>query len=397
MKRNRRAGVEDRWTKAVRDEHGNKQNVPSARHGVGLRWLARYVDDRGREHTKAFGRKVDAQRWLDNQTATIVSGTHVAPRDAQLTVEQWCDMWIGGYMVHRESTVRSARTHIRQIVAEFGGMPLSAVRPSQVKTWVARLQAADMEPNYVHALHARLSQILADAVHDGLLGRNPCSRRTSPPMGKQKPYVATTEQVWALYDAVPDHFRVAVLLGAFAGLRVAEVSALRVSDVDFTRGVVHPVQQWPNEPLKTPGSDAAVPIPRDLTLLLAASVKNYPSDMMVTRGSATSRVGALAFNGLGVDCAPPWSIERAIRDARKKVEGLPEKFSFHDLRHYLASLLIDSGVDVKKVQARLRHATARTTLDTYGHLWPDTDESINTVIGAVITARLGSAAEATAD
>jgi integrase len=161
--------------------------------------------------------------------------------------------------------------------------------------------------------------------------------------------------------------------------------------------VVHPVQQWPNEPLKTPGSDAAVPIPRDLTLLLAASVKNYPSDMMVTRGSATSRVGALAVNGLGVDCAPPWSIERAIRDARKKVEGLPEKFSFHDLRHYLASLLIDSGADVKKVQARLRHATARTTLDTYGHLWPDTDESINTAIGAVITARLGLAAEPTAD
>ena len=33
MKRNRRAGVEDRWTKTVRDEHGNAQKVPSARNG----------------------------------------------------------------------------------------------------------------------------------------------------------------------------------------------------------------------------------------------------------------------------------------------------------------------------------------------------------------------------
>jgi hypothetical protein len=65
VKRNRRSGVEDRWTKTVRDEHGNMQNVPSARHGKGLRWLARYVDDRGREHTKAVGRKADATRWLD--------------------------------------------------------------------------------------------------------------------------------------------------------------------------------------------------------------------------------------------------------------------------------------------------------------------------------------------
>jgi len=52
MRRNRRAGVEDRWTKTVRDEHGNTQKVPSARDGIGTRWLARYVDERGREHTK---------------------------------------------------------------------------------------------------------------------------------------------------------------------------------------------------------------------------------------------------------------------------------------------------------------------------------------------------------
>ena len=58
-----------------------------------------------------------------------------------MTVQQWCDLWIEGYKVNRESTVRQARTHIRQIVDEFGGMPLSALRPSQVKAWVARLQA----------------------------------------------------------------------------------------------------------------------------------------------------------------------------------------------------------------------------------------------------------------
>jgi integrase len=311
-------------------------------------------------------------------------------------VQQWCDLWIVGYKVNRESTVRQARTHFHQIVDEFGHMPLSGLRPSQVKAWVARLQAEGLSQNYVYSLHSRLSQIMSDAVHDGLLGRNPCSRRTAPPMGKQKVYVATTEQVWAIYDAMPDNFRVAVLLGAFAGLRVAEVSALRVSDVDFTRGVVHPAQQWPDEPLKTQGSDAAIPIPHDLALLLAASVQKYPSDMMVTRGSATSRIGALASTGLGVECAPPWSIERAMRDVRRKVNGLPEKFCFHDLRHYLASLLIADGCDIKTVQARMRHASARTTLDTYGHLWPDADESTRSAIGAVITERMDSF-ETTAD
>ncbi len=385
MRRNRRAGVEDRWTKTVRDADGNRQTVPSANDGIGRRWRARYVDERGREHANGFARKVDATRWLDSQTAAIVAGTHVAPRDAQLTVEQWCDLWIEGYKVNREGTVRQARTHIPQIVAEFGGMPLSAVRPSLVKAWVAKLNA-DAEPSYVYALHSRLSQIMSDPVHDGVLGRNPCSKRTSPPMGKPKLYVATTEQVWAIHDAMPDHLRVAVLLGAFAGLRVAEVSGLRVSDVDFIRGVVHPKQQWGGKPLKTAGSDQPIPIPQDLALLLSASVQKYPSDMMVTRGPGTDR-------------CPHWIIERAMRNVRDKIDGLPDGFSFHDLRHYMASLLIASGADIKTVQARMRHATARTTLDTYSHLWPDADESTRSAIGAVIAERIDSlgASETVAD
>ena len=55
--------------------------------------------------------------------------------------------------------------------------------------------------------------------------------------------------------------------------------------------------------------------------------------------------------------------------------------------HYYASLLIASGLDVKVVQARLRHASAKTTLDTYGHLWPDSDDSTRAAIATVIAAR----------
>jgi integrase len=76
-----------------------------------------------------------------------------------------------------------------------------------------------------------------------------------------------------------------------------------------------------------------------------------------------------------------------MRNARKKVQGLPAGFRYHDLRHYFASLLIASGTDIWTVQARLRHASTKTTLDTYGHIWPDRDESTRAAIEAVITAR----------
>ena len=63
------------------------------------------------------------------------------------------------------------------------------------------------------------------------------------------------------------------------------------------------------------------------------------------------------------------------------------RYRDNDLRHYYASLLISSGLDVKVVQARLRHASAKTTLDTYGHLWPDSDETTRAAISGVMTTR----------
>ncbi|NIL74428.1 site-specific integrase [Rhodococcus sp. B10] len=369
QRRNRRSGVEDRWMKSDRSK--------SAQYGRGKRWRARYVDDFGQEHARSFERKADAQNWLDGTVSTLVQGTHVAPRDAKLTVQQWCDQWIIGYGVHRESTVRQARTHIAQITSEFGPLPIAGIRPSMVKAWTARLSKAGMADSYVHALHQRLSQILGDAVHDNLLGRNPCSRKTSPPMGKAKIYLITTEQLWALYDAVADHIKPAILLGAFAGLRIAEATALRVvEDIDFIRGVVHPKLQWPAKELKTEGSEAPIPIPQEMTLMLSSFVKTWPHGNIVT-------------NGRG-EAAGPWVIDREIRRVRGSIEGLPDEFSFHDLRHYLASLLIFSGADIKTVQARMRHASAKTTLDIYGHLWPDADESTRAAVGAVIAARMDS-------
>lgn len=197
--------------------------------------------------------------------------------------------------------------------------------------------------------------------------------------GQQRPYVATTEQVWRLHDAMPERLRAAILLAAFAGLRAAEACGLRAADVDFMRGVIHPAVQYPAEALKTETSRTAVPIPQSLSLILAAHVRRWPGPTMLTHtGGGQLRPGEL---------------QKAFRAARSTVSGLPAEFRYHDLRHYFASLLIASGTDIKTVQARLRHASAKTTLDTYGHLWPDRDESTRAAVDEVVTARFQDRAD----
>lgn len=347
------------------------------RGGRGGPWRARYVDAEGRQHERLFQHRREAQAWIDQVTTSIVSGTYVAPKTARTTVGEWADTWLVGYAANRDSTVRQAKVHLARIKAQFGDQRLGDVRPSHVRAWVAALKREGLEPSYVFALHARLAQLYNDAIHDGIVPRSPCSRKTSPGMGQQRPYVASTEQVWALQDAMPEHLRISILLGALAGLRSAEVCGLRVSDVDFIRGVVNPVVQYPEEPLKTAVSMTPVPVGQLMALQLSAHVQAYPSAPWVLANRWGNQL-------------TPWTLEVAFREARDQVPGLPGGFRFHDLRHYFASLLIADGHDVKLVQTRLRHASARTTLDTYSHLWPDKNEAARATVDGVLAARAAS-------
>ncbi|UOE43091.1 tyrosine-type recombinase/integrase [Agromyces larvae] len=188
------------------------------------------------------------------------------------------------------------------------------------------------------------------------------------------PYVASTAQVWALHDAMPEGLKPAILLGAFAGLRRGEIVALRTTDVDFMRGVITPAIQNDGEPLKTEQSRTPIPIPSDLALELNKMPAKFGSDTIVVnpfgRKASTTMLNA------------------EFKAAREKVNGLPDGFRLHDLRHYYASLLIASGLDVKTVSTLVRHASPSITLDVYGHLWPERDETGRAAIAKVFAEHL---------
>jgi len=129
-------------------------------------------------------------------------------------------------------------------------------------------------------------------------------------------------------------------------------------------------------------------IPTDLALLLSASVKAYPGEMMVTNGPGTDKAGPWISSGpCGTPRRPSQSQSATSRTRSSRCpNGFPSTTSVITWRR----LLIASGADIKTVQARMRHATARTTLDTYSHLWPDADESTRSAVGAVIAKRMDS-------
>lgn len=61
------------------------------------------------------------------------------------------------------------------------------------------------------------------------------------------------------------------------------------------------------------------------------------------------------------------------------VSGLP-KIQFHDLRHTVASLMLNNGIDVLVASQRLGHAHPNITLDVYGHLMPSMQNEVAEII-----------------
>jgi integrase len=107
-------------------------------------------------------------------------------------------------------------------------------------------------------------------------------------------------------------------------------------------------------------SKDTVHIPQDLIEAIRVHVGDYSGEYVMS---------------VGRECVAPRTIEWEFRARRPEAA-----MRFHDLRHYLPSPLISQGADLKLVPAAMRHASAKTTIDTYPHLWPDATERAATSI-----------------
>jgi integrase len=149
------------------------------------------------------------------------------------------------------------------------------------------------------------------------------------------------------------------------GLREGEAFGLTVPRVDFLRRrvqVVEQAQRGQLAPLKAPASRRTLPADDWVLNGISGHLQCYrpgPGDVIVTNA-----IGRIAKRNSFGDC---W--RKAVSRA-----GLPAGTRFHDLRHFYASALIAANLNPKVIQVRLGHASITETMDTYGHLFPDSED-----------------------
>ena len=355
-------------------------------------WRARYRDPEGHQRSRNFGRKIDAEQFLTSVEHAKFSGAYVDPAAGRMTFREYAEEW-RAIQIHRPSIAAQLETNFRlHILPHLGDRQLAAIRPSEIQAWV-RGRSAVLKPRTVELLYRYVVAVLRSAVSDRLIAVNPAVGIKLPKPEVQRVVPLETSVVEKLVEVIPGRYQALVVLAAGTGMRQGECLGLTVDRIDFLRRQLTVDRQMllmPGggpvfAPPKTQASYRVIPLPQIVVDVLASHISRYPggTDGLVFTNDRGEAIRRTRFS----DTWRP-----AV-----KLAGAPTGTGFHSLRHYYASLLIRHGESVKVVQARLGHASATETLDTYSHLWPDSEDQTRAAIDGVLLAAVSDLCQMAAE
>jgi integrase len=218
------------------------------------------------------------------------------------------------------------------------------VLPSELQGWVSD-RAKVLAPSTLRQVVGLVRSVYSAAVVDRLVTSSPATRLTLPSMHRERVVPLTVDQVRALAAVMAPHYWAMVIAQAALGLRLGELLALRVDDVDFLRRTVrveHQVAQKSRElvPPKTPRSKRTVPLPKVVAEALAAHLAAFPATAPVGCDCPKMVTCSRSMSGLLFHTStdhPLWHEHygtRVFATAVKRAK-LPAGTTSHDLRHLL--------------------------------------------------------------
>jgi len=320
----------------------------------------------------------------------------VDPTD-QTTVVQYARTH-ASVRLHSERTAERVESMIRNHLegTALGGRRLAAVRPSEAQAWVSE-RAQVLAPSTLRLLVGMLRSIYGAAVLDRLVAGNPFTRVTLPRHEQERVVPLSVAQVRALADAMVPRYRAMVLTQAGLGLRIGELLALRVEDLDFLRRTVHVEHQVAQKPRtlvppKTPRSRRVVPLPKVAADALAAHLAAFPASAPIDCSCPAAVTCSRSRSALVFHTATdrPYAAEhygtRVFATAVQRA-GLPAGTTTHTLRHHYASVLLAAGESVVAVAERLGHEDGTLVLQVYGHLMADREDHTRKAVDAAWSTR----------
>jgi integrase len=337
------------------------------------------------------GSKAEAQREAAKILGSVATGQFVDPD--RVTVGGFCDRWMTEWATHnisgktRERYGELLRTHIKP---RLGLLELQKLKGAHLQSVYSAMATAGSASRTVLHVHRLMHRILRSAVQWGLLVINPAAAIDAPSVRSTEIEILNAEQLEAVLTTLRPHpFYALFALLVGSGCRRGEALALRWNDLDLDKGTLR-IERSVEEtkagltikPPKTHHGNRLIGLaPATLDVLREYRIACQQRQLKLGRGRLAPDAlifGRLDDGGL----LSPRAVSKAWRLA---VRPLGITVSLHTLRHTHASSLIAAGLDVLQVARRLGHGSASITLDTYGHLFKQTDDRAVDALQRVLT------------
>ena len=282
-------------------------------------YRARWLDPDGRERSRTFSRKADAERHLTAVEGAKLSGAYI-DHASKITLAEYAREW-AATRPHRPTTAARTVYLISKHIAgtKIGDRRLSTLRASELQGWVAE-RSQILAPSTLRLVAGVLRSILSSAVQDRLIASSPAARLSLPRSERERVVPLSTVQVQALADAMPERCRAMVIAQAGLGLRIGELMALRVTDINFLARTVR--IDWQTSPdgkqrvaPKTPRSRRTLPLPNIVAEALAQHIAAFPRSTGCYSQRSTATRGDTSTTALGSSLPP--SERLACRRARQ--------------------------------------------------------------------------------
>lgn len=344
------------------------------------RWTGLYRDVDGKERScGTFGSRKQAIAEATKYEHAANEGKRHDPHSTRQTFAAYARTVFESKRSQREGTRKRDQSHLdNHLIPMFGGIQLRHLSTPVVQARINRLtDEKHLAPRTVKEIRRIGWGIMQRAVKANIIPANPFDDVETPPIIAKERAFLDYSQIEALAESMLDGVdrpeweqhrdRAMIYVGAYLGLRPAELLGLRKAAIDLDKGfarIVGTIEKATGQyvPLtKSAAGRRTVPIPREIVDQVLRPYLDLPKPL--SEFAFPSREGGhLDYSNWLRRC---W--KRAATVAH--LDATP-----HSLRHTGAAIMIDQGADPITIQRRLGHADISTTLRLYGHLLPEKDD-----------------------
>lgn len=323
-----------------------------------------------------FKTKKEAEKALAELVNQIENNEFI--EDKKITIGEFVNEW---FEIHcRKLTPKTQDSYTKMINAYIlpylADIELANLKPLTIAKFYNVLKEKNISNTTLNYVHRLLREIYNFAVKWQYISKSPFENVEAPRKDKKEMKVWTLEEVKKaeiLFKDTPIFLH--VMLALYTGMRLGEVCGLKWDDIDFknklcaVRRVAENIKGGlviKDKP-KTDKSLRVITLTDNLVeLLKEEKIRQKENRLKAGPNYNAQYEGFISVWEDGKFKTPDYVSKKFSKILSRQNEI--KKIRFHDLRHTHATLLLQSGVNMKVISDRLGHSQISITMDLYSHV-----------------------------